>query len=690
MFRWLAFLLVLGAVNGQAQVDSTSFKDSLERKELDEVVVSGTLRPVRKMESPVNVEVYSHQFFKKNPSPSIFEALQMINGIRPQLNCNICNTGDIHINGLEGPYTMVTIDGMPIVSGLSTVYGLFGIPNEMIERVELVKGPASGLYGSEAVGGLINIITKSAKSSPRFSAELMSSSWQEKQADLAASFKHNKVHSLWGVHLYHYDHPVDHNQDGFTDLTLQKRLSMFNKWKWDRRSDRVAEMGLRYYWEDRWGGQMNWTKQFKGTDSIYGESIQTNRLEWIGKYQLPLKENIVFSWSYTRHHQHSYYGLVPFIASQQIAFGQMVWMKKIKAHQVLMGAAIRHTFFDDNTVATTDPRSGKNIPDRILLPGLFFQDEWKLNTKHTLLWGLRYDHSVQHGAIFTPRLAWKWSPEDDLVIRLNTGTGFRVVNIFTEDHAALTGAREVVINGNIKPEKSWNINLNTQKRWDLSQHAQLNLDASIWYTRFSNRILPDYDTDPNKIIYSNLNGFAVSKGMSITLDGHIHQRLKWMIGSTIQEVYQMREGIEKFIPVLTERWSGVWTISYLFSKPKLSIDYTGNLYGPMRLPLVSDLDPRNPYSPVWSIQNIQITKKWPRIETFVGIKNLLNWTPTRNIPFLIARASDPFDKRLTYDAQGQILPTPENPYALSFDPTYSYAPNQGRRLYLGFRYRLSK
>lgn len=110
---------------------------------LNEVVVSGTLKRVRRSESPVPVEVYTPAFFKMNPTPSIFDALQNVNGVRPQLNCNVCNTGDIHINGLEGPYTMVLIDGMPIVSSLSTVYGLSGIPNSLVERIEIVKGPAS-------------------------------------------------------------------------------------------------------------------------------------------------------------------------------------------------------------------------------------------------------------------------------------------------------------------------------------------------------------------------------------------------------------------------------------------------------------------------------------------------------------------------------------------------------------------
>lgn len=121
---------------------------------LDEVVISGTMQEVSKLDSPVPVEVYKSDFFRANPTPSIFESLQNVNGVRPQINCNVCNTGDIHINGLEGPYMMVLIDGMPIVSGLSTVYGLTGIPQALIDRIEVVKGPASTLYGSEAVGGL--------------------------------------------------------------------------------------------------------------------------------------------------------------------------------------------------------------------------------------------------------------------------------------------------------------------------------------------------------------------------------------------------------------------------------------------------------------------------------------------------------------------------------------------------------
>ena len=106
--------------------------------------------------------------------------MQTVNGVRPQNNCNVCNTGDIHINGLEGAYTMILIDGMPIVGGLSTIYGLNGIPQSLIERVEIVKGTCFLLlFGSEAVGGIINVITKNPYNTAKLAVDYMHSSWNE-------------------------------------------------------------------------------------------------------------------------------------------------------------------------------------------------------------------------------------------------------------------------------------------------------------------------------------------------------------------------------------------------------------------------------------------------------------------------------------------------------------------------------
>jgi len=200
--------------------------------------------------------------------------------------------------------------------------------------------------------------------------------------------------------------------------------------------------------------------------------------------------------------------------------------------------------------------------------------------------------------------------------------------------------------------------------------------------------MPDYDTDPNKIIYKNLNGNSISRGLSLNLTYDWSNKIKIMAGTTLQDVFiNQKQGdkMQKIQPVLVEKWSAVWAFTYHTPIKGLIADYTGSIYGPMRLPLAGALDPRPAYSPVWSLQNFQMTYKTGKVEFYGGIKNLLNWTPTKSAGFLISRAEDPFDKNVQYGPNGKVLVTPDNPYALTFDPTYMYAPNQGRRGFAGIR-----
>ncbi len=665
---------------------------SPEKGVLQEVVVSGTMKEVSKLDSPVPVEVYSARFFKANPTPSIFDALQNINGVRPQLNCNICNTGDIHINGLEGPYTMILVDGMPIVSGLSTVYGLSGIPQSLIDRIEVVKGPASTLYGSEAVGGLINIITKSPLNAPLLSADVFATSWAEVNTDLSAKFKAgSRAQALFGLNYFNYQNPIDNNKDNFTDVTLQNRVSLFNKWSIDRKDNRLFTVAGRYVYEDRWGGEMNWSKKYRGSDQVYAESIYTSRWELFGNYQLPIKEHIMFQFSVNGHEQNSVYGDMPYLASQYIAFGQLTWNKVLGKHDLLSGLTYRYTYYDDNTPATAAADNlNLNQPAHTRLPGLFLQDELSLHAQHKLLVGLRYDYNSLHGSILTPRLNYKWSSANrHNILRLGLGNGYRVANVFTEDHAALTGARQVVFINALKPERSWNANINFVKKIFIGD-AFVSLDATAFYTYFTNKIIPDYDTDPNKILYNHLEGHARSRGLSANLDISIPMWLKIRAGATAMDVQNTIDG-NTMRQLFAERFTGTWSINYTFRNSGLSIDYTGNIYGPMRLPLLSDQDPRREYSPWWSIQNIQLTQQLGKsIEIYGGVKNLLNWTPNKGNPFIIARSFDPFDKNVQFDARGQAMATADNPYGLTFDPSYVYGPNQGIRFFLGLRYTLAR
>ena len=649
----------------------TSLAIVLENESLDEVVISGTLRQVSKLKSAVQIELYSADFFRATPKASFFEAIEGINGIRPQLNCNVCNTGDIHINGQEGANTMVLIDGLPLVSGLSTVYGLSGIPQSLIEQVEVIKGPASTLYGSEAIGGIINLITKLPENVQRFNVDTYTTSWGELNVDIGAKYQLKKIQGLVGVNYFNYSNPIDNNGDGFTDLTLQHRISIFNKIEMRKNS-----LAFRYLYEDRWGGEINWKSEYRGGNLVYGESIYTSRAEVFGKYDV--SENLFLQYSLNNHDQNSVYGTTSYNALQTIGFVQGVYSKTLKNHNLLLGATYRYTSYDDNTPAT----QRKEVTS---LPGLFVQHEWKLGKSQTLLSGIRYDKNSIYGDIWTPRLNYKWASKDQSSIaRLGFGTGYRVVNVFTEDHAALTGAREVVFTENILPEKSWNLNINWNQKLYSKFGTIFDIDLSVFKTEFSNRIFPDYETNPNQIIYNNLNGKSITQGISLNINSLSTNGLKINLGATFIDSKIIENNITEY-PFLTEKFSGNYRISYSLYNPKITFDLSGTVIGPMKLPLLGPLDTRDPKSPVINVMNIQGTYSFKEVELYAGIKNIFNFKPASNS---IARAFDPFDTGVEFGNNGQVIASPNNPNALSFDPSYVYYSNQGIHGFLGLRYHI--
>jgi outer membrane receptor for ferrienterochelin and colicins len=647
---------------------------------LEEIVVSGTLKAVSKRDSPVPVEVYGQSFFKANPTASIFDALENINGVRSQLNCSICSTGSVNINGQEGSYTMVLIDGFPIVSGLSTVYGFSGIPQALIERIEVIKGPASTLYGSEAVAGVINLITKLPENTSKLSVDSFFSGWGEVNTDLAYKYQlSDKTSAILGVNYFNYSNPIDNNKDGFTDLTLQDRISIFNKFTIGNK----FSIATRFVYEDRWGGQMGWLPKHRGGEELYGESIFTRRFEFFGKYQF--NKNLSFQYSFNDHNQNSAYGKILLKADQTIGFGQMVWNKNIAKHELLMGLAYRFTFYDDNTTATFNDFSSQNMASITHLPGLFIQNQTQINPYNTLLLGIRYDHNSIHGDILTPRINYKINNSDkSSILRLSAGTGYRVAQVFTEDHAALTGARKVVFLDDLNPERSWNANMNFVQKFYLRKGAIIDFDFSLFTTHFSNKIIPDYETDPNKIIYDNLTGKSTSNGISLNINLFAQGGLRINVGATYIDTYVEENGI-KTVPFLTERIQWVCKVEKKWIANDLTLDFTGTNTGALRLPTLGNLDPRPSYSDPFSILNVQLTKTWNNtIEYYGGVKNILNFVPPSNS---ITRPFDPFDRQVVFDQSGNALPTPSNPYALTFDPTYVYTSNQGIRFFFGIRWK---
>lgn len=387
-------------------------------------------------------------------------------------------------------------------------------------------------------------------------------------------------------------------------------------------------------------------------------------------YQWPLKEYIVTQFSYNYHDQNSFYGTNPYNALQKVAFAQTYWSKKLGNHDLTGGVTFKRTFYDDNTPGTLSGDGITNAPMKSPIWGAFVQDQWEINDKNTLLVGYRFDYDKIHHEVHSPRFAWKFSPNPYHTLRFNFGTGFRVVNLFTEDHAALTGSREVMIKSDLKPERSVNGNLNYI--WKIPVGTRLlQLDASAFYTYFSNKIVGDFDTDPDKIIYDNLHGYGISRGASMNVDFNFSFPLSVNVGVTYLDVYQkFDEDHKKSQQLHAPKWSGTYNLSYKFTND-LTLDFTGQFYGPMRLPVLPN-DYRPEYSPFYSLANIQVSKSFKSgFEVYGGVKNLFNFTPKDPL----MRPFDPFDKY----ADDPI----SNPNHYTFDTAYGYAPMQRIRGFLG-------
>jgi len=295
----------------------------------------------------------------------------------------------------------------------------------------------------------------------------------------------------------------------------------------------------------------------------------------------------------------------------------------------------------------------------------------------SFLGGMRLEFHNIHRPVLSHRFGFKYTPAENHVFRFSSGNGFRLVNLFTEEHAALTGARTVVITETIRPELSTNYHLNYTKYQKIGR-GLLSLDAGIFYTRFSNRILPDFDTNPNLIIYSNLDGVAVSRGFSFQLDYNIGEFFRWNTGFTWMDVFQMDEEKGKRDIIYTPPFSSTYGIGFSLFKKKMDLDITGTTTAPMRLPVLPG-DFRPEYSPWFTLLNMQFSLQVNKsLDLKAGVRNLLNFLPFHPI----MRSFDPFDRA----ADNPVT----NPNGYTFDASYSYAPLMSRRLIFSVSYRLTK
>ena len=442
------------------------FKLKADNFMIDEVVVSANRNEISRKDAPVVVSVAALPLFEAVNSVDLAKSLNYVTGLRVENNCQNCGFPQVRINGLEGPYSQVLINSRPIVSALSGVYGLEQIPVNMIERVEVVRGGGSALFGANAVGGTVNIITKDPVSNS-FSltsnfAGYGGTSWEQSVGANASLVSPDNMYGIAVYANYRNRNPYDHDGDGFSELG-KINLNTFGLRTYYRPVHN-GRLSLEYHTtnELRRGGnrfdfephESDITEQTKHVINSGGISYDQG---WRGyKHKLSVFASVQHT------DRNSYYGA----QRDPNAYGKtddLTWVAGATyTWQITKCFFSPATFmagieYQENRLHDVMTGYNRDMRQDVRIGSAFVQNEWNMRY-FSILAGLRMDkHNLIDKPIFSPRINLLYKPFSDLQARLTYSTGFRAPQAYDEDlHVTAVGGEGVQIElaDNLKEERS--------------------------------------------------------------------------------------------------------------------------------------------------------------------------------------------------------------------------------------------
>jgi outer membrane receptor for ferrienterochelin and colicins len=517
---------------------ATGFEVILEY-EVGEVVVTGTKVERKEEEAPVKTQVVSRARIERRQAATLADALEGTTGVRVETDCQNCGFTQLRINGLEGRYTQILIDGRPVFSTLAGVYGLEQIPQEMIERIEIVKGGGSALYGGNAVGGVVNVITRRptrnfGSVSMRYDAIDMSATNFTSSA-LGGLVNDAKTFSLHFFGSVNSREAWDANGDGFSEIGKVRSVATGAESYWDL--FKGGTLGVKFHMVRdyrRGGSDMDLVEH----DAAIAESAHTTRyggeVRWSHILGEGLKLEAGYGVAYTE--RESYYGAGGDVVFPDLPENVGDWTQAEldafrdaqRAKQAALGAYGRtknplhtgdiflHSAFEaaGEMVLTTGVQywrdqledffpaySDRAIDDTYTDVAAVVQHDWLFADWGESVLGVRVDkHSELDEPVLNPRAVVKFTPMDWLNLRTSVSTGFRAPQVFDEDlHITImNGEGQVITNAEgLDPERSISLSQQVGTTFEPSDRWRLTAGANGFVTTISDAfVIYEDDSDP--------------------------------------------------------------------------------------------------------------------------------------------------------------------------------------------------
>ena len=625
--------------------------------------------------SPIKTEQITQTELSKAACCDLAGCFETQASVQVQTTNIITNAKELRISGLSGVYNQVLIDGLPLIQGLTYTYGISSIPGTMVDNIYIAKGANSVLQGYESISGQINVETKDPRQTEQLYLNAYVNNFGESHLNGNIALKSNKWNSLTSIHTIMPARKVDRDKDGFLDLPQIRRYRIANKTTYGD-SQQIgwhSTFGVRYLSENRTGGQMEFdANNDLGSTEIYGQHVNINQPELWTKtgYRLSTDQNILFLGSTFYQDQKSYFGTTSYDAQQYNVYANLQYEKYYSDNTLKTGVSYRrlrlneNIQFTNNDLQRTFAGSYKNTEDIL---GIFAENTLSfLNKKLTWIAGIRADHHNAFGFQFTPRSLIKYDINPNTVVRANVGTGWRTVNLFSENINLLISSRDVIFLEDLEPEKALNTGVNLTHKYDRGRYSGY-ISIDYYHNRFQNQIFPDYDTDPTKAIIANFKGISISNTFQVESNVQFLKEFECKVAYTYLDVYRMSQEVKQTLP-FNPKHKIVGSFSYRPISNKYYLDLNMHYYGKQKLPNTSsNPEPfrRPDFSDHFTTLNLQFTYLFQPFEIYVGCENIFDYRQLRPI--------------ISW----------QNPFSPYFDTSSVWGPTRGRELYIGARYKLN-
>jgi len=516
---------------------------------MDEVVISASRVETSRKEAPVIVNVMSEKTFQQSNAQDISQALPFQSGVRVEYSCQNCGFSQVRINGMDGPYSQILIDSKPIMSALGGVYGLEQMPVNMVERIEVIKGAGSALYGANAIAGTINIITKEPLT-PSYSigtdlqAVGMKAYAQNFNSNAVVIGKNNKSGASF-YQTFRKKTPYDHDGDGFSEIGKLDAFSFGTRSFYKLSNTQKLTLEYHTMQETRRGGnafdkpphESDITEMTDHKIHSGGLNYDYISLDGNSKYSIYTSAQLIDRESYFGAHQ----DLNAYGRSNDATYliGTQGY-NKIDKFLFLPASLVYGLEVSGNNLVDSVPAYGTGTKQETNVIGAFAQSEWKAKYFRFVVGGRLDKHNLIKTPIFSPRLNIMYTPSEDLQVRASYGSGYRAPQSYDEDlHATQLGGQTVrtTLDPNLRPEYSHSFSLSSDYYVQLSDDYQANFLLEGFYTNltdiFALKVVEDSLGDLTQLRY-NASGAKIG-GVSITAKVSYQAKYTLTLGYTYQQ-----------------------------------------------------------------------------------------------------------------------------------------------------------